>query len=238
MLKIFGTKGGEKILCEKGSKRVDLNKIDLKKLLRKVIVLEGGIGVGKSTAGKAIEQALKSAGIEVRYYPEYVVDSLLKMYLKDREKYAGSFQMIMLIKRISTYLEARNFAERGGVAIVDRSILGDIAFAHMNYKDGKINEEEFSVYLDMVKKDLKETPDITIYLDCTIDQQMERIKTRGNKDEVKAYDRFYLSSLKDAYIEAFNLYERLLPVPYSLNKLYINWTDNIDPNIIIKKIVR
>lgn len=211
--------------------------VDLNKLRGILIVVEGSIGVGKTTAGKAIEENLKSKGIDAIFYPEYVNNDYLNLFLSDMKAYAFGFQSVMLSKRIAIYREARAHTKKGGVAIVDRSILGDIAFAVMHHKNGNINSIEWAAYLSMVKQELKDSPDYIIYLDCELDEEMERIRKRSRGLESTAYTREYLSNLKDAYMKAFEEYVRMLPVSFCLRqRIDINWYHNIDPNIILQKI--
>ena len=65
-------------------------------LIGSSILLEGSIGVGKSTVGKSLEKFFKNIGLKARFYPEYVNEPLLNQYISDMNKYAYSFQLIML----------------------------------------------------------------------------------------------------------------------------------------------
>src|SRR4051812_7244364 len=96
-----------------------------------VFTIEGIIGVGKTTLGRSLEKMLNDNGIATKFFPEYVNKDLLGQYIGNMHRYAYSFQLIMLCKRIEIYREAERFAATGGVAIIDRSIVGDMTFALM-----------------------------------------------------------------------------------------------------------
>ena len=44
--------------------------------------------------------------------------------------YAFSFQMVALQDRFEIHRQAFEFASKGGIALIDRGIYGDMAFAH------------------------------------------------------------------------------------------------------------
>src|SRR5687767_9035911 len=107
----------------------DPNYDKFKSLKGGVFTIEGIIGAGKTTLGKSLEQFLNECGIKTRFFPEYINKDLLSQYIGDMKRYAYSFQLIMLCKRIEIYRIAEAFASTGGVALIDRSIIGDMSFA-------------------------------------------------------------------------------------------------------------
>jgi len=165
----------------------------------KVIVLEGLIGVGKSTLGRSLESYLSKNGVEVIWMPEPVNSKLLDLYISDMTKYAFPFQVIIARERIQMYKEAKRYAEEGKVVIIDRGLPGDLAFAYMQKDKGFFTEKEWEVYRDLISNDKIERPDAIIYLDCTSETAWRRIQQRGIFSEKNGYNRRYLKDLSDSY---------------------------------------
>src|SRR5665648_663656 len=104
------------------------------RLLRgSLLIIEGVIGAGKTTLGHSLAAYLNQIGIPTRFYPEYVNPELLAQYIADMPRYAYTFQLFMLRVRCDTYREAQLFTATGGIALIDRSLPGDLAFAPMQY---------------------------------------------------------------------------------------------------------
>lgn len=165
-----------------------------------VYTIEGIIGVGKTTVGRSLEKYLNDIGITAKFFPEYVNKELLRQYIGDMKRYAYCFQMVMLCKRIEIYREAERFAATGGVAFIDRSIIGDMTFARMQYVNGNFTEAEWNTYLSLMKQEIQLTPHASLFLDCSSQTSLERIKLRGIKAEIKGYTAEYIQQLHDAYM--------------------------------------
>jgi len=178
---------------------VDPNAKKFQSLRSSIIIVEGVIGVGKTTFGRSTAAFLDSVGLKARFFPEFVNDVLLKQYIGDMGKYAYSFQLFMLTKRLEIYKEAQRFAEAGGIAIVDRSLPGDMAFAKMQYTNGNITEEEWKVYLSLAEQDSQPEPRAVIFLECSPEKSLDRTLRRGNKAETSGYTLGYMKQLSEAY---------------------------------------
>lgn len=164
-----------------------------------IFTIEGIIGVGKTTLGTSLESFLNSIGLNTKFYPEYVNKELLEQYIKDMNKYAYSFQMIMLCKRIEIYRDAERFASTGGIALIDRSIVGDMTFARMQKDNGNFTDDEWRIYLSLMKQEIQLSPTANIYLYCSPENSLQRVIKRGNEAEIKGYDPKYMKQLHDAY---------------------------------------
>jgi len=174
-----------------------------------IYVLEGIIGVGKTTFGTSLSVYLNKIGLKARFFPEYVNEMLLSQYIKDMKKYAYSFQLFMLCKRIETYQKAESYVDNErGIAIIDRSLVGDMTFARMQMLNGNMTGDEWETYLSVMKQEANAcvTPTFYIFLECTTNTSLERIKQRGNKDEIEGYPEEYLEKLKQAYKYSFETY--------------------------------
>ena len=175
---------------------------DLRSLRGGIYVIEGIIAAGKTTLGHACEKYLNYIGIDAKFFPEYVNSQLLEQYIGDMKKYAYSFQLVMLSKRISIYNEAKRFADKGGVALVDRSIIGDHTFALMQKNKGYFTDSEWKIYNESMTQEILVEPDACIYLDISPEDAMTRIYERNRLGESSGYSMEYLIELKTSYEES------------------------------------
>jgi len=168
-----------------------------------VLVLEGLIGVGKTTLGKSLKKYFTDSGIKCKFFKEYMNKELLVMYLEDKEKYAFLFQGIMVTKRVQIYKKALEFSRQGGFAIVDRGIMGDMAFAKMQFDNGFFTPKEYDTYNSLIKKERISSPDITLYLKTSPKVAFDRMLNRGSEAEKKSYTLKYFQDLESAHLKIF-----------------------------------
>nr|QBK90819.1 MAG: deoxynucleoside kinase [Pithovirus LCPAC201] len=164
-----------------------------------VITIEGLIGAGKSTLGRSLVAYLKGLGLDATFYSEFVHLPLLEQYIGDMKKYGYGFQIIMVKERLRIYKIASEAAKRGIIAIVDRCMLGDIAFAKMLYDQGIIKEDEWNIYLSLIKKEKIIEPSLTVYLNCSAKEAYRRMVSRSNDAEVSGYTLEYFQRLEKSY---------------------------------------
>lgn len=167
-----------------------------------VITLEGLIGAGKTSLGNSLEHYLKSIGIDAKFFAEYRNDLLLDQFISDMKTHAYTFELFMLAKRGEIYREAQRYAATGGVAIIDRSIVGDWAFTYMQYKNGNITDKDWDVYNSMLEDEQFPEPSYTVLLQCSSQKAISRTKKRGIISEQK-YQLNYFEDLTEAYNQAF-----------------------------------
>lgn len=170
-----------------------------KALKGSIITIEGGIGVGKTTLGTSMVRVLNGMGLSAEFFPEYVNTNFRDTYIGDMKQYAFAFQIFLLSKRIQIYENAQRFAATGGIAIIDRSIVGDMTFAKMQVALGNMSAQDWNVYLDIMQSEIQLEPAATIYLECTVDTALERIQHRGIESEIQGYSREYIQMLTDSY---------------------------------------
>jgi deoxyadenosine/deoxycytidine kinase len=191
-----------------------------KSLKGSVFTIEGTIGVGKTTLGRSVESYLNEIGLSAKFFPEYVNIELLDQYIYDMKRYAYTFQMVMLCKRIEIYRKAEQFAQNGGVALVDRSIIGDLTFAQMQYDSGNFSTSEWETYRSLMRQEIQLVPTGSLYLRCAPETSLVRVKARGIETEVKGYTVEYMKMLNDAY-------EKSIAQCTNVRHIIIDWNDPI-----------
>jgi len=159
------------------------------------VVVEGVIGVGKTSLSRLLSERLKAKLI----LEEVEENPFLKDFYRDREHYAFQTQMHFLFSRYTQQRSLRQmdlFSER---LVSDYLFQKDRIFASMN-----LSERELLLYekvvgwmeLDVMK------PDVVVYLQANTDTLMERISRRGRPFE-RDMDRAYISGLNEAYNHFF-----------------------------------
>ena len=195
----------------------------------KVLVLEGLISAGKSTAGNEIIGFVQSLGIPCRFFPEPIIPELLALFLSDQPKYAFAFQLTMLVKRQAIYREAYEYAKKGYFCIIDRSIHGDYCFATMHKNRHNISEIEWEAYLSVLHGERFEHPDYVVYLQVTPETAIKRCSIRDRKGET-SYDKAYFDEL-------CQIYSTVIPQSPSKPYLTIDWDEPRDKSTIAQAIL-
>lgn len=203
----------------------------------KILILEGLISAGKSTAGVQLEAYANEMGIPCKFFHEPLIAEFLQLFLSDQAKYAFAFQLTMLVKRQSIYREARKYAQLGYFCIIDRSLYGDYCFALMHKNRGNISEtaslnvsldskapSEWQSYLSVLHGEEFEHPDYVIYLEVSADTAIKRCIQRDRQGE-KKYDRAYFQELYDVY-------KSVIPSSPAKNFLVIDWNEDLKPQQI------
>lgn len=166
-----------------------------------MIIIEGQIGVGKTTMGELLEDRLGVRLYRELQHPSTL--SLLDRFYADQARWAFTLQIHFLNERFRMIKQIR---DAGGGAL-DRSIYGDRIFADVLHSDGQMSDEEFLTYTTLLENMLEhvQAPDLLIYLDCTVDTALARIKKR-NRGLESGIPRDYLERLNDRYLEFYESY--------------------------------
>jgi deoxyadenosine/deoxycytidine kinase len=167
-----------------------------------VIIIEGQIGVGKTTMGEIMEQELGVALFRELQRPE--THSLLDRFYANQERWAFTLQIHFLNDRFRMIKQIR---DAGGGAL-DRSIYGDRIFADVLHEDGKMSDEEYLTYTTLLENMLEhvQPPDLLVYLDCSVDTAIERIRKR-NRGLEAGIPRDYLERLNNRYLAFYDAYD-------------------------------
>jgi deoxyadenosine/deoxycytidine kinase len=153
-----------------------------------MILLEGNIGAGKSTVGRA----LKSEGIfdfieePVAKWQTGFASNLLESFYRDMNRWAFTFQILAFITRAKTWQEILAETEHERV-ILERSIFTDRhVFARNIYHIGAMTETEWQIYCglwDFLVTNYCLEPDCIVYLRTPANVCLERIRLRGRGEE-------------------------------------------------------
>ena len=197
--------------------------IDLRCLVGSIIGLEGLIGAGKTTFGKSMVDFLNKNGIKAKFFKEFVNQKLLKQYIFDMKKYSYTFQIIMAIKRLEIYREAVEYSKTGGIAVIDRTLLGDATFSLMQYENGNYTEDEWKTYNDIIREGTGLAPTLVLYFKTNPDKAFTRMISRGYDSEKNGYTLDYFNKLHNKYIEVIDRAKK------TYNVLDLEW--NRDKNI-------
>ena len=178
-----------------------------------MIVIDGVVGVGKSTLMKILAKELNL----IQFEEPVVNNPILPKFYENRERYAFPSQIFFLNSRFKHLKEA----SKKEMCVLDRSIYGDAIFAKMLYEAGDMTKVEFDTYEELLENMVNhiKVPKLMIYLEVSVEEAMRRIKKRGRDYEQKV-ELEYWKELNRHYKSYFDSYD-LSPI------LKIN-VDNID----------
>jgi deoxyadenosine/deoxycytidine kinase len=163
------------------------------------IVVEGPIGVGKSTLAEALAKRLSA-----RTVLEAVEENpFLPAFYQDREKYAFQTQLFFLLSRFRQQQELSQPELFAQATVSDYLFAKDRIFAQLT-----LEPHEYLLYQRVY--DLLGTrvvrPDLVIYLQARLDVLLARIRKRGREFE-RRFDPQYLAELSAAYNDFFFQYD-------------------------------
>jgi len=162
------------------------------------IVVEGPIGVGKTSLARRLAEALGARPLLER--PEE--NPFLERFYQSRKHFALPTQLFFLFQRARQIqeLKQRELFSTGFVG--DFLIEKDRLFARTN-----LETDELRLYEQVYQQTIVDlpVPDRVIYLQAPVDVLLERIRRRGIAYE-SLIDRGYLQSLVDAYTQFFHHY--------------------------------
>jgi len=165
----------------------------------KFIVVEGPIGVGKTTLARKLANNLNSELL----LEKFLENPFLEKFYKDIDKYALSTQLHFLLQRKADLSKLDSVGSNNKNYVSDYFINKDKLFAKT-----VLSRNEFELYtkiFDALNITIPK-PDLIIYLQAEPDILLERIKLRGNGFE-KNITKYYLQKITDAYTQFFYSYK-------------------------------
>lgn len=163
------------------------------------VVVEGPIGVGKTTLSRRLAGSLQ--GELLLEAPQD--NPFLERFYADPVNYALSTQLSFLMQRVEQLrglAQADLFSE---TRVADFMLEKDRIFAELT-----LESDELELYLKVHEQLVRTVPrpDLVIYLQAPVDVLQERIALRGI-DYEQGMDRDYLERLAGAYTRFFYHYE-------------------------------
>lgn len=185
------------------------------------IVVEGVIGVGKTSLSKLLSESLEAQLV----LEEVEENPFLKDFYRDREHYAFQTQMHFLFSRYQQQRGLRQTELFSDRLVADYLFQKDRIFASLT-----LSERELALYerlvgwleLDVVR------PDVVVYLQGNTDTLMDRIAKRGRPFE-RDMERAYIQSLNDAYNHFFFHYSDAPLLVVNTNAIdFVNNAEDFD----------
>jgi len=197
----------EILKCDKELMLPVLSKLQL----FKNIVIEGNIGVGKTSLSKKLSNDLNKELI----IEGFMDNPFLEKYYNNPERYALNVELTFLTDRcrqLNNFNNQMNFFSSGIIA--DYDIFKSLVFAGVS-----LNEIDFNLFRNIfyfMTKDLFKS-DLVIYLIQSSDQLLKNISKRGRSFE-KTISRNYLDKINTAYLKH-------IKTNSDLNVIYIDVSD-------------
>lgn len=155
---------------------------------RRMILLEGNIGAGKSTVGNTLKESGLFEFIEepVEAWQTGFAANLLDMFYRDMKRWAFTFQITAFITRAKTWQEVLALTDHSRV-VLERSIFTDrFVFATNSYRIGGMTDVEWEVYCglwEFLVSNYCVEPDCILYYRTPAEVCLERMKVRGRHEE-------------------------------------------------------
>jgi deoxyadenosine/deoxycytidine kinase len=164
-------------------------------MMHHYIVIEGPLGVGKTTLAKMLVEKLNAQAV----LEDVEENPFLLHFYENPNKYAFQTQIFFLLRRYNQASQISQLDLFNRTTISDFLFEKDRIFARVN-----LNENEYWLYdqlFQMLKRRITQ-PDLVIFLQSKTDVLVERIRRRNRKYE-KSVSQRYLEKINQAFNEFF-----------------------------------
>jgi len=162
------------------------------------IVVEGPVGVGKTTLAKRLAESFNT-DLLLEGADE---NPFLNKFYENKKNVAFQTQLFFLFQRAQQMQDLRQADMFRPVHVADFIMEKDKLFAELT-----LDEEEFKLYQQVYQHLTIDAPvpDLVIYLQAPVDVLQKRISHRGREYE-RSMNSKYLSRLNDSYARFFHNY--------------------------------
>jgi deoxyadenosine/deoxycytidine kinase len=163
------------------------------------IVIEGPIGVGKTSLARRVSQSLNAQLV----LEQADQNPFLERFYRSPRAAAFATQLFFLFQRARQMEEVRQEDLFGAVRVTDYLMEKDRLFARVT-----LDEAEYALYEKVYERVVVSAPkpDLVVYLQAPADILLDRIARRGIRYE-QAIDKAYLERVTQAYARFFHGYD-------------------------------
>ncbi|MFI5253419.1 MAG: deoxynucleoside kinase [Bacteroidota bacterium] len=155
------------------------------------IAIEGVIGAGKTGLAKRLAEILNGKMI----LEEFENNPFLEKFYEEPERYAFQAQIFFLLSRYKQLRELYQVDLFHQYLITDYIFEKDKIFAYLNLADDELKLYET---LAASMEHSVPSPDLVVYIQCSVERLMENIKKRSRDVERKISEE-YVKELNEAY---------------------------------------
>jgi deoxyguanosine kinase len=168
-------------------------------IAHRYIVVEGAIGVGKTSLTKKLATTLGAQAV----LEQADENPFLERFYRNPRVGALPAQLYFLFQRAQQQAQLKQQDLFGSVRVADYLLAKDDLFARMTLED-----EEYGLYRQVYDRLAIDPPrpDLVLYLQAPVDVLLDRIARRGIAHE-GLIDRTYLTRLNEAYARFFHAYD-------------------------------
>ena len=191
-----------------------------------MIVLAGMISVGKSSVSKLLGEHF---GTDV-FYEKVEGNKILPLFytMSEEELQEKRIPFLLQLDFLDSRFKDIKRALIHDNNVLDRSIYEDWYFAKVNMELGRISELEFEIYENLLGNMMEElaelpkkSPDLMVYLKCSFEKILERMKIRGRSYELDP-------SLVDYYHKLWSGYDEWVMNHYNASQVLVVDMDKLD----------